>query len=188
MRDKVTPDIVREFFDYNADTGKLYWRDRDRKWFVSETAWKSARTKCAGKEAGTKCTKKNGYSWKQVHIPVEGKPTVFLVHRLIWMWVTGENPPENIDHINRDATDNRWVNLRASNSVENNKNKTMKSNNTSGYCGVTWVKRLSKWQASIRTANQRYYLGVYSNLDDAISARKKAEGQLGFHEGHGERR
>lgn len=188
MYNGVTVEIVREFFDYDPDTGVLFWRWRDREWFATDANWKNANTKCAGKPAGTLCTRKgSGYSWIQIHIPIDNtRKHSYFVHRIIWMWVTGEHPPEQVDHINRDATDNRWVNLRESNSTENNKNKSMNSRNTSGYTGVSWHKKRKSWVATIRTRNQMYNLGSYVNKQDAIDARKKAELDHGFYEGHGE--
>ena len=34
------------------------------------------------------------------------------IHRIIWKWVTGEEPGYTIDHINRIPSDNRIRNLR----------------------------------------------------------------------------
>lgn len=50
--------------------------------------------------------------------------TTYLLHRLIWLYVTGSFPPEGmeIDHINRIRNDNRWCNLRLVNSTENKLN------------------------------------------------------------------
>lgn len=51
--------------------------------------------------------------------------------------------------------------------------RAKRSNNTSGYTGVT--KRYGKWNASISVNKYRYKLGAYDNLEDAIAARKRAE-------------
>src|SRR5690606_24034484 len=59
----------------------------------------------AGSAAGT--VMNAGY----VHIQVDG--VLYLAHRLAWRMVTGDDPgPAQIDHKNRNRTDNRWVNLR----------------------------------------------------------------------------
>ena len=35
-----------------------------------------------------------------------------MIHRLVWKWVTGEEPGETIDHIDRNRSNNRFWNLR----------------------------------------------------------------------------
>lgn len=49
----------------------------------------------------------------------------------------------------------------------------LRGDNTSGYTGVTMQK--GKWNASICVKGYRYRLGAFENLEDAITARKKAE-------------
>ncbi len=57
----------------------------------------------------------------------------------------------------------------------------IKSNNTSGYTGVTWAKSKQKWMAQIGFKNKNYNLGYYDNILDAAKSRKIAEERL-----HGE--
>lgn len=63
--------------------------------------------------------------------------------------------------------------------VENTSLNTIKSkirsDNTSGIKGVNWCKQRNKWVAQIGFKNKRYNLGYYTNIEDAIKARKKAE-------------
>ena len=49
---------------------------------------------------------------------------VIKVHRLVWKLQTGEEPPQEIDHENRDRTDNKWCNLRAATYGQNQSNKS----------------------------------------------------------------
>ena len=79
------------------------------------------------------------------------------------------------DHINGDTRDCRRENLRPANASENAQNRGLRSDNTSGYTGVSWHKKLQKWQASIMVYGKRIYLGVFSNKSDAIETRLKAE-------------
>lgn len=53
--------------------------------------------------------------------------------------------------------------------------KTVKSNNTSGFTGVTWDGSRNKWKAVITFKKKIYYLGRYDEKEDAIKIRKKAE-------------
>ena len=54
--------------------------------------------------------------------------------------------------------------------------KVTRSNNTSGYPGVTKDKK--KWKASISYQKERYVLGYFQNKEDAIAARMDAEKRL----------
>lgn len=49
------------------------------------------------------------------------------------------------------------------------------ANNTSGHPGVTWDKKNGKWRAQIMVGGTYTHLGRFTNLDDAIAARKAAE-------------
>ena len=73
-----------------------------------------------------------------------------------------------VDHINRNTLDNRRCNLRNVTIFVNNLNK---SNNTSGCVGVTWNKNRQKWQVTIKNK----FIGRFSDFQDAVIARKKAE-------------
>jgi hypothetical protein len=80
-----------------------------------------------------------------------------------------------VDHINGNRLDCRKQNMRICHKEKNPINcKTYKSN-TSGVKGVSWMKKLSKYQASICVNGKSIYLGVHSDINDAIAARKEAE-------------
>lgn len=49
----------------------------------------------------------------------------YRMHRVAWALHYGEWPANQIDHINRDRSDNRIANLRDATSRENNANRTM---------------------------------------------------------------
>lgn len=85
-----------------------------------------------------------------------------------------------IDHIthpprNENKKDNRKSNLRITNRFQNNVNKSIAQNNTSGATGVTWSKLHKKWIARIGFKDKRIYLGIFQNFDDAVKARRIAE-------------
>ena len=57
-------------------------------------------------------------------------------------------------------------------------NQRLYKSNKSGHKGVTWDKQHGKWCARISKNNKRYLLGRFSNLEDAILARKEGEKQF----------
>ena len=99
----------------------------------------------------------------------------YLAHRLAWLYVHGIFPPKDIDHINRDPSDNRICNLRMATHAENHQNRSTPSNNTSGHIGVSLRKSSQKWEAYIKLNSKRIHIGYFTDLNDAISARKAAE-------------
>lgn len=80
-----------------------------------------------------------------------------------------------VDHINRNPLDNRKRNLRLCSPSENNINQKKRKDNKSGYRGVSWYSTPQKWAADIKYENKRYFLGLFSTLEEAISARLFAE-------------
>lgn len=62
--------------------------------------------------------------------------------------------------------------------VEMLRSKTVRSNNASGVTGVDWRSSKQTWRASICFKGKRYYLGSYTQFEDAVKARKRAEENL----------
>lgn len=102
---------------------------------------------------------------------------VHRAHRLIWLYVTGEWPKGDIDHINRIKDDNRWKNLRDVTRAENKQNQLVLKRNKCGVKGVHWDKNTSKYAAGICHNGKTYYLGQFESIHDAADAyaRKAAE-------------
>lgn len=74
-------------------------------------------------------------------------------HRLAWEISHGPIPKgKMVDHINRDRTDNRLINLRLVNSQENSHNRT--STGKSQYLGVYPARK--KWKAGIQRNGKRW--------------------------------
>lgn len=161
----LTAEEAKRLLSYDPETGILTWR-------VSL----SNRVKVGDAAA---CKDSRGYS--QVKI----KGNLYRIHRIIMLMVNGVFPPSDIDHVNRNRSDNRLCNLRCVTRSENMRNAKKPSNNTSGYVGVRWNKRLSKWEARIKANGKHIYLGCFNGIKDAIAARKAAEIKFGFHPNHG---
>ncbi|QDX29533.1 HNH endonuclease [Dickeya poaceiphila] len=92
-----------------------------------------------------------------------------LAHRLAWFY-KHKYWPSNLDHLDRNKDNNSLNNLRECSKSENQMNRAVPSNNTSGVKGVVWNKRTSKWQAQAGLNGKRYYLGLFNELSDAKNA------------------
>ena len=97
----------------------------------------------------------------------------YRVHRLAWLYMTGEWPADQIDHINGERADNRFANLREATNAQNVQNRRKQRNNTSGYPGVSWFQ--TKWQAHIRINGKLKHLGCFDNPKTAHDAYLKAK-------------
>ena len=99
-----------------------------------------------------------------------------LAHRVGFFLYHGHYPvwPNSVDHINHDGCDNRIVNLREVTAREQSMNTRLSSANTSGVKGVSFLKDRGKWRASANIDGRKTNLGTFSNLNDAIAARKAA--------------
>ena len=83
---------------------------------------------------------------------------------------------EGWDHIDYNNTlDNRKSNLRPATQTEQNQNKGMYTNNSSGVKGVGWSKLHHKWKAYIGVNHKTLHLGLFADKNDAIRARLYAE-------------
>lgn len=114
----------------------------------------------AGAEAGW--VSSHGY----VYITVERKK--YRRARLIYLAHTGHWPTHQIDHIDRNRTNDSIHNLRDVASTENNFNRGTRVDNTSGHTGVSWARRESRWVAKVGTRT----IGYFRTIEEAIGARR----------------
>jgi hypothetical protein len=87
---ELTAERLRELLNYDPDTGVFTWRVRP------------VHSHRVGDIAGSVRTTR-GYRL----IGVAGR--VYKAHRLAWLYMMGEWPKDQIDHINRDPSDNRFL-------------------------------------------------------------------------------
>jgi hypothetical protein len=160
----ITQAELKQRFNYNPETGVFTYLTRP------------AQRIHVGDVAGANS---NGY------IQIKINYTLWKAHRLAWLYVYGELPKGEIDHINGMKGDNRIVNLRDVDSVTNSRNMPKYSNNTSGQSGVGWHSRDKVWSAFINGSENRVNLGSFETKQEAIDARRQAEIEYGFHPNHG---
>lgn len=106
-------------------------------------------------------------------------------HRVAWFLHHGAWPSGEIDHINGDRLDNRIANLRDVCPSQNRMNQAMRSDNTTGVTGVSWLRRSNEWVAHICVRGCRMRLGTFLSKEDAVRARMDAQRKLGFGPNHG---
>lgn len=103
----------------------------------------------------------NGY----ILIGIDNKS--YRAHRLAWFYKY-KKWPKFIDHKDTIKTHNWIDNLRIATKSQNEMNTPNRNNNSSGYRGVSYIKRSDKWHVRLMVNNKLYLLGNYSNKEDAI--------------------
>jgi len=148
MSSKATPSLLflLEKFTYCEKTGILKYRKNSGRFSAGDIA---------------------GYTNHRGYRKVCVNGSHFFIHRIVWKMVYGVDPNGEIDHINRDKTDNRISNLRDVTSEENQKNRKFSSE--SGVSGVYFNKPRNRWQARIQL-----HLGFFKTIEGASEAREKA--------------
>jgi hypothetical protein len=91
---------LKELLHYDPESGAITWASRP-----------SSRVK-VGMLAG-KVHPTQGYR------QVRADKSLYYAHRLAWLYMTGEWPAADVDHINHVRDDNRWSNLRGATRSQN---------------------------------------------------------------------
>lgn len=146
----LTQQRLRESLSYDPNTGIFRWRY-------------SHIRRVAGREVGNISV----HGYKLITIDNEK----FRASRLAWLYMTGEWPKADIDHINGDPADDKWSNLRAATESENMRNTKLRADNTSGSRGVSWNKRRNKWHVRVNVNNMLYHVGYFDDFGQAKAAR-----------------
>lgn len=158
---KLTQDRLKELLDYDPETGVFIWK--------IDLIKQKTKEKIAG------CLHKNsGYH----HITINGHK--HKAHRLAFLYMEGYFPENQIDHIDRNRSNNRWDNLREVSRTCNARNSNIPKNNKSGVVGVCWHKLNNKWISSIMVFGRTVHLGYFDNIIEAAKARWEAELKYGF--------
>lgn len=135
-RTQPIPEDIAKEFDYDATTGNIYRTVRQGNY-------------AAGTLSGAK-----DYSGRYLTIRYKGKS--YLAHRVAWFMYYKEQPPNYIDHINRNGLDNRIANLRPATASENQRNIEVTSRSTTGLKGIMPVRGGTLFRAEVCVQGKRY--------------------------------
>ena len=142
---------------YRYEDGKLYWASAGRR-------------RQLHKPVGCP-PNPNGYvqlNWRE-----SGKNRRLYVHRVIWILLRGYEPDE-IDHLNRNRSDNRIENLSDVTSTANNQRARKPRKRHLGLPrGVYFEARSKKnpYYAQVTASKgERIYLGAYATKEEAVAA------------------
>jgi hypothetical protein len=155
---QVPYDRIREILTYNPHNGSFIWN-------VRNDARQEWNTRYAGKPAGSL---HNGY----LIISIDN--TRFPAHRIAWVYMTGINPQNVIDHIDRNPKNNKFSNLRLASVAENRMNVSSYSNSKSGIKGVSYCQTNRKWRTEIQANYKKTCLGWFESKELAEEAYKNA--------------
>jgi len=140
----LTQEYLHTLFEYKD--GILYWKEN------------RVANKIKGKKAG--CLDGKGYLQTKI------SNVLHKNHRIIFM-MFNDFLPKSIDHIDGNPLNNNIKNLREATNSQNIMNAKISSNNTSGFKGVEWNKRLKRWTVRLQVNGKRKYFGCFKNIDYA---------------------
>ena len=143
---------------YNEESGLLTWKKRPVSHFKNLRGLNVFNNLYAGKIAGT--ITEQGY----VRVWLNGK--AHCAHRLIWILMTGEQP-NIIDHIDRNPTNNVWMNLRSVTHSLNHLNAKCHKNNRIGVKGISYDKQSKRYRVRVNIGGISHYFGRYNSLKQA---------------------
>lgn len=151
----LTQELVQHLFDYNPETGIIKWKNPGR----NHNA----------KIGDIVRSMSHGYYRVQIY----GKK--YPAHQIIWLYVHGYIPENDMDHIDRNRHNNKLSNLREVSRQCNMRNVGRQTNNKSGVVGVSFVKKSFNWYANIMVNKKTFGLGYYVDYIEAACARLAAE-------------
>lgn len=93
----------------------------------------------------------------------------YLVHRLIAIhYIPNPNNYKYVDHINRNRTDNRIINLRWATALMNQQNTSKQKNNKSGHKNILYRKDRNSWEYKYRVMGRPIFRRTFKNKIDCL--------------------
>ncbi len=109
---------------------------------------------------------------KKGYATVSLSSKTFLVARLVATeFIPNPDNKAQVDHIDNDKTNNNVLNLRWCTNDENQRNKGIQKNNTSGVKGVYYDAKSTRYRAIIHFNNHKYHLGYFATIEEATLTR-----------------
>lgn len=140
-------EYLRSLFTYEPDTGLLRWKINRAQMKIGDPA---------GAKRG-----ETGY----LQVSIDQK--LYRVHLVIWKIVTGEEPPNFIDHEDTIKNNNKWGNLRDATKSQNQANIGLISTNTTGAKCVFWYKAYQKWAVQCWKDGKAHFGGYHTEFNVA---------------------
>jgi hypothetical protein len=149
---ELTQYTLKDILEYDFETGHFYW------------LVKPASRVHIGQRAG--CIAKTGYRY----IKINRKS--YQEHRLLWLYVYGEWPKDDLDFIDRDPMNIRIENLREANKSLNGANSPAHRDDV--LKGAYWHKKSKRWCSALGNK----WLGYFNTEEEAheaycVAAKKK---------------
>ncbi len=152
---------LAEHIGYDAETGRCFWlADRWRRTGRHGTPYLLRK---AGDTAGS-FDKRTGY----IFIRAGGDHSWVAAHRFALFCLSGDVPPDEVDHINGIRNDNRAVNLRIATKHQNQRNARRRKDNSTGFKGVR--RDGLRFSARCRVGGKRVHLGTFDTAEEAHNA------------------
>lgn len=180
-KSELSHSFVLSILDYNKDTGVFVWRKRTPEMF--KDGYRSKEGNCnrwnkqfAGKIAGCERKDKNRKDFGRKTISIND--TLYYANVIAWFYVYEEWPTVDVDHIDRDASNDAINNLRLATNSQNRSNQTKNKNNSTGYKGVSFSNRAKRFTASITKDSKKNHLGYFDSAEEAHAAYCEAAREL----------
>lgn len=168
--EEVSPEYLREHLNYDPATGVVTSKKTGKRLGSIHVLPVGSKLNVI---AGKQYFRQKEYRSRSITI----KGFVFKEARVIYAWMTGAWPVDEIDHENHDGTDNRWDNIRPSSSSQNKINRRRPIHNTSGVKGVSRTKS-GKFAARIQYNRNLKHLGTFDTIEEAAEAYRQASTAL----------
>ena len=145
----ITQNRLKELLNYDPETGYFTRLMKRQKYQVGEIA---------------------GTINKQGYRIIELYGRAYYASKLAWFYMTGEWAENEIDHIDTNPGNDKWINLRKATHQENTQNR-----NGWGESRIKGVRaKGNRFEARIRVSGNLIYLGLYKTKEEALQVYNEA--------------